>query len=307
MNARDRVVLRDPRLPLSVVIARFDRIADEVVPLSPQAAAALPESPVTWRRLADLLVDTSVSFEVMDVDAVWAWLIVWARREGDEAVLVCAGLAVPMLAATAARLAIRIDGERADAEAAVLAAFADAIVRVDPLTPHLWCALRWAAYRGGRRWEKAEAITSVPIPSQESGVPHPNPERGLEALLALAVAEGAIDAKAAALIADTRLSGRSLISFATEHGKPYRRLNERRKRAEEKLGRWLRERIGEAESGCTSIVEASAIDATAFIRPAQKPILRAPRIFGPSDASTGCARPSGVCARPTLPEVKRCA
>lgn len=307
MNARDRVVVRDPRLPLSAVITRFDRIADEVVPLSRQAAAALPESPVTWRRLADLLVDTSVPFEVMDVDAVWAWLIAWARREGDEAVLVCVGLAVPMLAATAARLAIRIDGERADAEAAVLAAFADALARIDRSTPHLWCALRWAAYRGGRRWEKAEAITSVPIPSQESGVPSMNPEGGLEALLALAVAEGVIDAEAAALIADTRLSGRPLISFATEHGKPYRRLNERRKRAEKQLGTWLRQRIGEVESGRTSIVEAAAIDATAFVRPAETPILRAPRIFGPSDASTGCARPSQVCAHPTPSEVKRCA
>lgn len=307
MNSRDRVFPRDPGLPLSAVTARFDRVADDVVPLTAEVAAAVPESSVTWGRLAQLLLDTSMSFEVMDVDVVWGWLISWARDEGDEAVLVCAGLAVPMLAATAARLAIRIDGDRAEAEAAVLAAFVDAIAHVNLDTPHLWCALRWAAYRGGRRWEKTEAITSVPIPRQESGMPPQRAEGDLETLLALAVAEGVIDAREAALIADTRLSGRSLISFAAEHGKCYTWLTVRRKRAERRLECWLRARIGEAESGRTSIVEAAAIDSTVFVRRAAKPILRAAAILGTSGASTGCARPSQVCAHPTHPEVKRCA
>ncbi|WP_169812669.1 hypothetical protein [Nocardia acidivorans] len=288
-----------------MVIARFERVADEVVPLGDEAAAVLPEWPVTWGRLARLLLDTSVSFEVMNVDAVWKALIGWARREGDEAVLVCAGLAVPMLAATAARLAYRIDGDRADAEAAVLAGFVEEILRLNLGRSHVWCALRWAAYRGGRRWEEAEAITTVPIPRQGASMLAPRTDGHPEGLLALAVAEGVIGASDAALIADTRLSGRSLISVAAAHANSYKWLNVRRKRAEKQLETWLRQRIGEAES--TSIVEAAAIDSTAFLPRVEKPLSRATGIFRSSGASTGCARPSRVCAYPTHPEVKRCA
>ncbi len=127
MNSFDRSYgRRDPRLPLTAVKERFDQIATQQVPLSPQAAAALPESPVTWGRLRALLTDSSVPFTVMDVDAVWTWLISRARREGPDAVLACAGLAVPMMASAAARLARRVGGDRADAEAAVLTAFLEA-------------------------------------------------------------------------------------------------------------------------------------------------------------------------------------
>lgn len=138
-------------------------------------------------------------------------------------------------------------------------------------------------------------------------MPPQRAEGDLETLLALAVAEGVIDAREAALIADTRLSGRSLISFAAERGQSYWGLTRRRKRAERRLECWLRARIGEAESGRTSIVEAAAIDSTAFVSPSPKPILRAAAISGTSGASTGCARPSQVCAHSTHPEVKRCA
>ncbi|WP_194834877.1 hypothetical protein [Nocardia sp. XZ_19_369] len=152
MNSHDRdYPSRDPRLPLTAVIAHFERIADEPVPLSAACAAALPESPVTGRRLGELLADTSVPFEVMDVDVVWRWLLERARRDGEDAVLLCVGLAVPMLAATAARLAHRVGGDRADAEAAVLAAFMHAVGHLNLRKTRVWCALRWAAFRGGRR------------------------------------------------------------------------------------------------------------------------------------------------------------
>ncbi|MVU77135.1 hypothetical protein GPX89_07720 [Nocardia sp. ET3-3] len=307
MNSRDRVYARDPRLPLSAVIARLDRIAEDVVPLSAEAAAALPESPVTWGRLAHLLLDTSVSFEVMDVDVVWQWLVAWARRQGDEAVLVCAGLAMPMLAATAARLAIRIDGERAEAEAAVLAGFVEEIPRINLRATRVWCALRWAAYRGGRAWEEAEAITTAPIPRQEAGIPAQRTDGDLETLLALAVVEGVIDAKDAALIADTRLGRRSLRSCKSEQANSNNWLVIRRKRAEARLGTWLRQRIGETESGHTSIVEAAALDSAAFALATEKKVSPATGISGSPGTSTGCARPSQVCAHPTHPEVKRCA
>lgn len=308
MSARDRdYSRRDPSLPLSAVIARFDRIAEDLVPLSTQAAAALPESPVTWGRLAALLTDTSVSFEVMDVNLVWRWLIERARCEGEDAVLECVGLAVPMLAATAARIAHRVGGDRADAEAAVLAAFVDALTRMSLTKTHLWCALRWAAYRGGRRWEKQEARASIQVPPQDLATRPQPPEGDLDALLALAVAEGVIEMDRALLIAETRLTGYPLIAMAAQRGVPSKRLNYQRKRAEEKLARWLHARISEADSDRASIVETAALDSVTRKHPGGKPILRAPAILWPSGASTECAGSCSDSAHSTPPEVKRCA
>ncbi|WP_156161842.1 hypothetical protein [Nocardia vulneris] len=308
MNSHDRdVTSRDPRLPLTAVIKHFERIADEAVPLSPACVAALPESPVTWRRLGELLADTSVPFEVMDVDLVWRWLLERARRDGEEAVLVCAGLAVPMLAATAARLAHRVGSDRADAEAAVLAAFVHAVGHLNLRKTRVWCALRWAAFRGGRRWEKQEALSGIPIPPEDFGLRAQRSGGDVEALLTLAVAEGVIDAEDAELIADTRLTRRTLIALATERGEPYKRLHKRRKLAETRLQRWLHARIADSDSDRTSIVEASALDAVTRSQPGRPLISPVAAISERSRASTGCAEPSAASAHPTPAEVKRCA
>lgn len=298
---------RDWRLPLTAVIARFDRIAAEEVPLPPECAAALPESPVTWGRLAQLLADTSVPFEVMDVDLVWRWLIERARAEGQDAVLVCAGLAVPMLAGTAARLARRVGGDRAYAEAAVLDAFTHAVAHMNLHKTHLWCALRWAAFRGGRGWEKQEATAAIPIPPEDLGLRPQRPDGDVEALLTLAVAEGVIDAGSAELIADTRLARYPLIKWAAAHGEPYKQLHRRRKLAEARLQQWLRTRISESDPDRTSIVEAAALDAVTHTRPVDPPISRVTAISRPSRASARYARHSAVSAYPTPAEVKRCA
>ncbi|MFI9509057.1 hypothetical protein [Nocardia sp. NPDC052566] len=300
MNSSDRgYSRRDARLPLTAVQERFEQITARPVPLSPQAAAALPESPVTWGRLRELLADTSVPFTVMDVDAVWAWLISYARREGPDAVLACAGVAVPMMSGAAARLARRVEGDRADAEAAVLTAFVDAVGNINLGQTRVWCALRWASYRGGRGWAKQQAMSPVPVPPADLDKRwlrcHGHPEH----LLHQAVAEGVIDASSAMLIADTRLADRTLISLATERGQSYKQLNKRRKRAEVRLRAWLRERL--AEANCTSVVEAAAIDAAQHHQYA-RPVA----IFRTRPASAQCEENTAASPYPA-PEVKRCA
>ncbi|MBF6183368.1 hypothetical protein [Nocardia otitidiscaviarum] len=306
MNSSERFYRRrDVRLPLTAVKERFEQIAMQQVPLSPQAAAALPESPVTWGRLRALLTDSSVPFTVMDVDAVWTWLISRARREGPDAVLACAGVAVPMMASAAARLARRVGGDRADAEAAVLTAFLEAVENINLGQARLWCALRWAAYRGGRRWEKREALSPVPIPPDNfvnrQDRDHTHPEH----LLGQAVAEGVIDAASASLIADTRLAGRSLISLAAELDLPYKRLHRVRKRAETRVAVWLRERLAEAAAERTSVVEAAAVDAAAG-SPGEQRSARPVAISRARAASDRCQGNTAISPYPVT-EVKRCA
>lgn len=306
MNSSDRGFrTRDPQLPLTAVHDRFDRIAAHQVPLSPQAATALPETPVTWGRLRALLADTSVPFTVMDVDVVWTWLISRARCEGSDAVLDCAGVAAPMMSAAAARLARRVHSDRADAEAAMLAAFVEAVQHINLGQARLWCALRWAAYRGGRRWENREALSPVPIPPGDFAAEHDRCHANPEHLLHQAVAEGVIDAASALLIAETRLAGRTLISLAGERGRSYKQLHKVRKRAETRVAAWLRERLAEAATDRTSVVEGAAVDAAANGR-GEQPSVRPTAISRARAASNRCAGITAVSPHPA-PEVKRCA
>lgn len=298
--------------PLSVVEAQFERIAETQVPLSAACAAALPESPVTWGRLRGLLTDTSVPFELMDVDVVWVWLLERARRQGGHAVLACAEVAVPMMAATAARLAKRVGGDRADAEAAVLAAFLAAVERMNLRQAHPWCALRWLAFKGGRAWEKQEATAPTPVPPGHLGERPLRPQGHPELLLAQAVAEGVIGQASAELIAETRLSRRKLVAVAAERGESYQALQRRRSRAEHRLRRWLQQRSTEIDPDRTSVVEAAALDAVAptaaaVESPRERRTVRAVANCGSSQAGTKCAGNSAVSAHPTPAEVKRCA
>lgn len=310
MNGCNRNYARNAGSPLAVVEAQFARIGDEPVPLSSKAARALPESPVTWGRLRELLADTSVPFEVMDVDVVWVWLIERARREGP-AVMACAGVALPMIAATAARLARRVGGDRADAEAALLSAFVDAVARLNLAQAHPWCALRWATYKGGRAWEKQEATSPAPIPPADLGErPAAGPGHP-ELLLAQAVGEGVLDQATAEVIAETRLAGRTLVAVAAERGESYKALHKRRTSAERRLQHWLHARLADTDPDRTSVVESAALDEIARTRagdrPGVPPVLRVVANSEGVRTGTRCAGKSGVSAQPTHPEVDRCA
>lgn len=312
MNAPDCFYPAPTPRPLVAVEAQFERIAADPVPLSAAAAAALPQAPVTWGRLRELLADTSVPYEVMDVDLVWVWLIERARRNGEQAVLACAGLALPMMAATAARLARRVGDDRADAEAALLAGFLDGVARLNLAQLHPWLALRWHTFKAGRAWEKPEATGPTCVPPEDLDTRPAGPQGHPELLLAQAVAEGVIDQDGAELISETRLAGRKLVAVAADRTELYKTLAKRRRKAERRLQRWLQVRLAGIDPDRTSVVEAAALDAvartaTSVERPGERPIPRAVANFGPSQASTGCAGKPALSAHPTPAEVHRCA
>lgn len=102
-----------------------------------------------------------------EVEAVWAHLVFRTRTApmGRRAgwTVGCVGVAMPVLARTAAGLAMRYPGDPADVEAAVLAGFVTELHRTDICVPNIPRRLRVAADRAGR------ALLDT-LPS-----PHPGP------------------------------------------------------------------------------------------------------------------------------------
>lgn len=89
-----------------------------------------------------------------EVDTLWAHLVFRtrtspiARRPGWT--IGCVGVAMPVLARTAASLAMSYPGDAADVEAAVLAGFVTELHRTDICIPNIPRRLRVAADRAGR-------------------------------------------------------------------------------------------------------------------------------------------------------------
>ena len=106
-----------------------------------------------------------------EVDTLWAHLVFrtrtapMARRPGWT--IGCVGVAMPVLARTAASLAMRYPGDPADIEAAVLAGFVTELHRTDICLPNIPRRLRVAADRAGRA--VVDTLTSrqpTPAPAQ---------------------------------------------------------------------------------------------------------------------------------------------
>ncbi|WP_052281207.1 hypothetical protein [Nocardia vulneris] len=277
MNAQQRSRHRSNSSPLAAVRTAFTALADQPVELAPELRAGFEQPVPTWGRLRELVCDPGLP--IVTVDAVWRWLIVGARRDDRDARLVCAGMALPMLAGLAHRF--RLHG-RADAESAVLAGFFGELARIDLDRPYLVARLRWAAYRSAHGW--AQQARCAPIPDDELDTAgHGRGHRPIgsapaghpELLLGEAVAGGVISAFAAELIASTRLEHRSLASVALERGDSYDRLQQARLRAERKLTAWLQARAAELDPARTSTTEAAALSAVT-LDPARAHRNRAP-------------------------------
>ncbi|CAM4525915.1 hypothetical protein NONI108955_43390 [Nocardia ninae] len=254
--------------PFGVVRAGFERLIDQPLPADPRpvpspAAAASPIG--SWGGLRERLWDPAVP--IAEIDAIWVWLIERARTHGEDAMLVCAGLAVPMLARAAGKYAAVGSRHRHDIESEVLTSFLANLGRIALDRPGVWHRLRWVAYRATRRaanQQHSEAMSAGdidcdlgPLATQaRSTIAEPGHP---EAVLAQAVAAGVLTAHAAELIAVSRWEGRSLTALAAERGQSLWTLHKQRRRTELRLAAWLTQRNLDLDSGHTSTVEAAAV------------------------------------------------
>ncbi|MFQ6227158.1 hypothetical protein [Nocardia sp. NPDC002869] len=255
--------------PLGVVRSSFDRITDQRLPTDPRpvpSPAAAVAGPVeSWGGLRERLWDPAVP--IAEIDSIWVWLIERARTCGEDAMLVCAGLAVPMLARAAKEYAAVGSGHRHDVESEVLTEFLSSLGRVVLDRPGVWHRLRWVAYRATRKAanKQQSGVMSAgdvdgdlgPLVTQaRSMIAEPgHPEE----VLAHAVTVGVLTEDAAELIAVSRWEGRSLTAVAAERGESLWKLHKQRRRAEHRLAAWLTERALDLEVGKTSPVEAQAV------------------------------------------------
>ncbi|MFE7720536.1 hypothetical protein ACFU44_16015 [Nocardia rhizosphaerihabitans] len=262
----------NPGSPLAVVRAGFDRIATEGLPTGPRPVptSQATTGPVwTWGELRERLWDAATPMD--EVDEVWRWLLRRVRAEGGCAMLVCAGLAAPMLSRTVGEHAAPGHAARHDIESEVLTAFLAHLSRVDLETPGVWHRLRWGAYRAVRKaaYQQRTGVTVVgdldrdlaPLGERvRAMVPEPGHP---ETILTEAVAAGVISAEAAELIAASRWESRSLTSLAAERGVSLWKLRKARPRAERALLAWLNDRARNLDPERTSTVEAEAVTALA--------------------------------------------
>ncbi|MFE3196307.1 hypothetical protein ACFXHA_45430 [Nocardia sp. NPDC059240] len=307
--------------PLIPVRNAFRRIAHEPVPLPTEVAARLGERP-SWGRLRQVLLGPALGFEVQD--EVWVWLVRRARRHGPNAMLACAGMALPMLGAMALRFSESHGRDRREAEAAILTGFLAKLGTVDLVRPGVWPRLRWAAYTAARAWASAEDRAPIPVGAAPSPTEETGQVRGTrqvvrardghpELLLCQAVAEGVLTQHTADLIATTRLQPRtSLTALAAQLGQPYPRLHKRRARAERALAAWLAQRIGEHAQSFASAVECDALDAATRtqcrVEATSRAGLRAVSKPGRRSASSAGMRATQALPFPASTEVnRRCA
>ncbi|MCP2320963.1 hypothetical protein APR12_006353 [Nocardia amikacinitolerans] len=269
--------------PLAVMRSGFEKIAAEALPTDPRPVPtpqAAPAGPVrTWGQLRERLWDSATP--MAEVDAIWVWLLdrvrAEAEAEAEDAMLVCAGLAAPMLSRTINEYATSSNTARHDIESEVLTAFLGHLVRVGLDEPGVWHRLRWGAYRAMLKaaYQQQTGATVVGdldrdlaplggrVQAIAAGPGHP------ETVLAQAVAAGVISQEAAELIAASRWEGRSLTALAAERGVSLWKLRKARPRAERALLAWLSDRLRDVDPERTSTVEAEAV--TALAPPARSP------------------------------------
>ncbi|MFF0532687.1 hypothetical protein ACFYT3_30470 [Nocardia amikacinitolerans] len=262
-----------PDSPLAVVWAGFDRMATETLPADPRPMPTSQHhrtAPVsTWGQLRERLWHPATP--MAEVDAIWAWLLYRVRAKEADAMLVCAGLAAPMLSRTASECVTSSHAARHDIESEILIAFLAHLPRVGLETPGVWHRLRWGAYRAALTAATSQR-TGVTIVGDLDRDLAPLGERGQaimsgsghpEIVLADAVAAGVISADSAELIAATRWEGRSLTALAAERGVSLWKLRKQRPRAERALLAWLNDRAQDLDAERTSPVEVAAVTALA--------------------------------------------
>ncbi|GEM29531.1 hypothetical protein NN3_05380 [Nocardia neocaledoniensis NBRC 108232] len=262
--------------PLAVAWAGFDRLAHQTLPADPHPLPPALVAPIrTWGQLREQLWDPATP--MAEVDAIWVWLLRRVRAEGDDAMLVCAGLAAPMLSRTASEYVGVTNTARHDIESEILTAFLTHLPRVGLDEPGVWHRLRWGAYRAvlkAATQQRTGATVVGDIDADLAGAGQQVRAIGAgpghpEAVLTQAVAAGVISADAAELIAATRWEGRSLTALAAERGVSLWKLRKARPRAERALLAWLSDRARDIDPDRTSTVEAEAV--TALTPPDRSP------------------------------------
>jgi hypothetical protein len=224
--------------PLAIANAGFRLLTTGPQPLSVdgEQIGGLPGRWIPLNELQRLLLRSAPATQ----DAAWKVLVTRARNEPSW-VIGTVGVAMPGLRRAAGVLARGYGGDTADVDAEILVGFLEALRTVDLERRAIALRLRWAAYRAGASFRRAD---STPGGRHELPVWAAVPPRLLghpDFVLADAVAQGVVSASEAALISDTRLDRRPLTDVAHHLQVTYDSARMRRSRAESRVVRAIRD------------------------------------------------------------------
>ncbi|MGC7097665.1 hypothetical protein ACPZ19_23585 [Amycolatopsis lurida] len=235
------------RLPLNTVRDAFQRLVTGPDPLAVHGArfAGLPQRPVPLDELRDLVMSEQCPARTRD--DVWAHLVVRSRAQGGNWTIACVGMALPSLASSARWLAARYRGDRADAHAAVLTGFLEALPAIDLADPGLFIRLHFATRRAGQ--VALEESLDAPLPVDDALYPAMprSPFGHPDLVLERAVGEQILTPTEAELISATRLGDTSMTEWAQRHGSALKTAFKARDRAEDRLVAWLHERTADPD------------------------------------------------------------
>lgn len=231
----------DDWLPLDAIRDTFAALVTGPCPVSVDGRAfdGLPDRAVPLDELRDLLMRRGCPTRLND--EVWRHLIARSRTERGTWTVACAGMALPMLAGQARWFGARFRGDRADAHAAVVAGFVEAVASIDLGPDRLVPRLRWRTRRAAQAALEESLDAPVPVATAFRSAPPPPPAGHPDFVLAGAVAAGVLTRVEADLIGATRLEGRSVADWALEHEATLKATYSARARAERRLVAYLRD------------------------------------------------------------------
>jgi hypothetical protein len=237
-------------MPLDVAEHAFNLLMRGPDPLSidgTELEEGLPARPIPMNELRVILLHPSCSRTTRD--QVWRHLIDQSRTHRGAWMVAAVALALPMLRRLVGALSSKIHSEpadrvtrvdREDLEAEVLAAYMEALIRVNLAWSHPVLRLSrltqsavlraYARQRPGLLTD-ANLIDRTEDSQQALTYPAGHPDL----LLARAVAQNLITEQEAELIGFTRFEGISLISYCRRRGLLYCTALKRRQRAENAL------------------------------------------------------------------------
>jgi hypothetical protein len=213
-HATARRRARPSRYPvLDGVEQAFARLTAD--PSAPRVRTALGMLPLAVVR--PLLTDPSTPPQV--VDGIWRTLAGRARGQGGEWILAAVGCALPRLRAAAWHAARNHEVERDEVAGAVLAAFTDALLTLDPIPQRdvLDELVRPAFAAAQHANDQVRRAYRAHTPLPASFAPPPPPGHP-DFVLADLVHDGVITRDEAELIGLHRLEGHSLRRIAAARG-----------------------------------------------------------------------------------------
>lgn len=234
------------------------------------AIPGLPARPVPLDELGALLLATGCTQATRD--ATWTYLITRARAEGGTWTMACVGLAMPVLLPVAAQLTHRFRGDRHDIHAAVLTGFLHGLGEAALDRPAILVRLRWAAYRAGYTALREALDAPAPVEDTEfRSTPSHRPGGHPDLVLVTAVRAGVITTDEAALISATRFGDLSLTEAAHARGEHYRTTQQARRRAEQRLARYLTEPANDTDDASAPAPDTGG---RGYLRGSGHPVVR---------------------------------